>query len=219
MIDLTNELQPRNFTFDLIGPGAGIQLTRGSYRGRLVIPALRRTLYSDDGGKTWRMSEVMRSRLGTETAIVQLENGDLFRSDRMHGGETGLLRRIISVSSNGGDRFSEPTRDAFLLDPRAQGSLLQYTPRRIIHANCASTVQRRFLTLRISEDGKNWVKSVRINNDCGYSSMTKTRDFTIGILWEKTSSSPEVTRAARDAKDLVFEKYSLGQLGFTDIGR
>jgi len=83
--NVTRQLQPSNFTFDIVGPGTGIDIERGPHKGRLVIPALRRTIYSDNGGRTWRMSSVNPSRLGTETAIAELFDGALFRSDRMHG--------------------------------------------------------------------------------------------------------------------------------------
>jgi len=83
----------------------------------------------------------------------------------------------------------------------------------VIHSNWASTKKRRYLTLRLTSDGENWTKSVRINSDCGYSSLTKTRDYRVGVLWEK-KASPDVRRNTDNAKDLVFDKYSLKQLGF-----
>lgn len=207
--DYTGVFNPGRFKMDMVGPGTGIQLTRGPYKGRLVVPALRRTFYKDPG-EDWKVSPVTESKMGTETAIAEMKNGHIVRSDRMHGAQPGAIRRITSFSDDGGESFHEHAKDPKLLDPRCQGSLLTYTPSRIVHANCASTKGRRYLLLRVSRDGENWHDFKRINNDCGYSSMAKTRDYRVGILWEKKAKNFKNPKV----KDIVFDKYSLRDLGF-----
>ncbi len=67
-------------TWDAMGPGVGIQTTGGPHPGRLIIPARRRNIYSDDHGQTWHYQIIPA---GTdEGTIVELADGTLMRNDR-----------------------------------------------------------------------------------------------------------------------------------------
>lgn len=217
--NMTHSLQYPGTKWDAMGPGVGIQLTRGEHAGRLVIPAIRRTIYSDDHGRTWNVSHRLPS-VSSESAIVELADGSIYRNDRPSG-KYGhdFLRRVVSFSNDGGENFSNPEKDEFLFDPKCQGSLLQYTKNRIFFANCATTGgpragynRRRLLTIRMTNNGEDWLSYKTISKDCGYSSMTKTRDYKVGILWEKTSADSKVLAKDRTAKDLVFQKFGLSDL-------
>ncbi len=207
--DLTTQLQFPKTKMDLVGPGAGIQLQTGPHKGRLIIPAARRAFLSDDGGKNWFLSNQL-SDLGSETSIVELENGSILRNDRMKGKyarePNALKRRVLSQSLDGGYNFNDPSTDNQLLDPISQGSMLRYTAKHIFFANCASTEKRRYLTLRMTNDGVTWFNSKKIDNHCGYSSMSKTRDFRVGILYEKANG---VKVGDKFILDLVFRKFPL----------
>lgn len=72
---------------------------------------------------------------------------------------------------------------------RVHSSMLRYTmssPERIFHANLASTVKRRYPTIRISYDGgQTWPIGRRLMEDyAGYTALVKTADFKTGILVE-----------------------------------
>lgn len=190
--DLTKELLPRHYTWDAIGPGAGIQLRYGAKAGRLIIPALGRNLFSDNHGLTWQQQQI---RSGTsEGTIMQLCNGDLLRNDRgASGAFKARRRRQISISSNNGNSWSSWRSSEELLDPLCQASLLRYNdsyPQRLLFLNPATTLpglpNRKKMSVKISyDDGVTWpVERILDSNNGGYSSMAKTEDGQIASLQE-----------------------------------
>lgn len=219
--DFTRHLQPSGTAMDVIGPGVGIQLTQSRYKGRLVIPAAHRTFISDNHGRTWRMSRSIMPKTSSESAIVELDDGTIFRNDRSMGAnrckkdENGKLlpgspkcRRSVSWSENGGDYFTDPSINHRLFDPIAQGSMLRYAPGHIFFANCASTEKRRYMTIQKTLDGKKWFAAKRIDKSCGYSSMAKTRDYHVAILYERRRHS-RYRNPKANPLDLVFKKFKL----------
>ena len=209
--DLTNMLQPRGMKMDLVGPGVGIQLSEGRYKGRLIIPAARRAFISDDGGKSWRLSKLIMPNLSSESSLMELDDGNIIRNDRATAKYKSAKRRVLSYSKDGADSFSNPSVENSLYDPVAQGSMLRYSKGNMFMANCASTVRRRFLTIRRTEDGESWISPKRIDANCGYSSMAKTRDFHLSILYERRSSNAHLW-AGKVPQDLIFKKFKLKDL-------
>lgn len=190
--DVTKELLPRNYTWDVIGPGAGIQLRYGPKAGRLIIPALGRNLYSDNHGLSWQSQPI---RSGTsEGTIMQLCNGDLLRNDRgASGAFRARRRRQISISGNNGNSWSSWRSSEDLLDPLCQASLLRYNysyPQRLIFLNPSTTLtglpNRKKMSVKISyDDGITWpVERMLDANNGGYSSMARTDNGQIASLQE-----------------------------------
>jgi sialidase-1 len=207
--DLTQQVGLPSANYDLVGPGVGIQLTSVPYRHRLVIPALRRTIYSDDGGKTWKKSPLMAEG-GSETAIVELSDGRIYRNDRPTGSMRDKKRRVVSFSSDGGRTFTTPSAAKGLVDPVCEGSLLRYAPERILFANCKSTTNRKDLTIRWGITARDFSSGFKVDGDCGYSSMTKTADYHVGILYEANNHSISGSRKA--PKDLVLRKFKVQRI-------
>jgi len=207
--DMTQQVGLPSAPYDLVGPGVGIQLTSGPHRDRLLIPALRRTIYSDDGGKTWKKSPLMANG-GSETAIVELSDGRIYRSDRPTGSMRDLHRRVVSFSSDGGKTFSTPSAAKGLVDPVCQGSLLRYAPQRILFANCKSTTNRKDLTIRWGVTARDFSKGLKIDSECGYSSMTKTNDFHVAILYEENNRS--ISGSRKLPKNLVLRKFKVKKI-------
>ncbi|MBX2877624.1 MAG: glycoside hydrolase [Saprospiraceae bacterium] len=192
LYDVTKELLPRNYTWDAIGPGAGIQLRHGPKAGRLIIPALGRNLYSDNHGLSWQSQPI---RSGTsEGTIMQLCNGDLLRNDRGSSGAfKARRRRQISISSNNGNSWSSWRSSEDLLDPLCQASLLRFNnsyPQRLIFINPATTLtgltNRKKMRVKVSyDDGVTWpVERTLDANNGGYSSLAKTENAQIASLQE-----------------------------------
>lgn len=190
--EVTKELLPRNYTWDVIGPGTGIQLRYGPKAGRLIIPALGRNLFSDNHGLSWQSQPI---RSGTsEGTIMQLCNGDLLRNDRgASGAFKARRRRQISISSNNGNSWSFWRSSDDLLDPLCQASLLRFNysyPQRLIFLNPATNLtglpNRKKMTVKVSyDDGLTWpVERLLDGNNGGYSSMAKTEDHQIASLQE-----------------------------------
>ncbi len=209
---------------DLIGPGVGIQLRNNPHKNRLVIPSAHRVFISDDGGNSWRLGDNSLSRRSSESSIVELDNGTIFRNDRSSGVNKCLkdsegnylpgsppCRRSLSWSQNKGESFTTPSISNRLYDPIAQGSMLYYSSGNIFFANCDSTVNRRNMTIRKTTTGNNWFSSNRIDASCGYSSMAKTRDYHLAIIYERKSSNWNLNPSQKP-QDIVFKKFRLNEL-------
>ncbi len=220
--DKTASLLPSSFAWDAMGPGIGIQKKYGSNQNRLIIPAIRRNIYSDDGGATWSYQQIPWGT--SEGTIVEESDGTLVRNDRAVSSEWEIYkRRRISrgdIVSNG---FSAWTSDNTLLDPQCQGSIFRYTgapeKSRILFLNPASTERRCKMRIRISYDeGHTWPISRRIHDymteeaSCddgrgGYSSVGKTADNMVGALIEVNELVGGSATASH--RSIEFHKFNL----------
>lgn len=118
-----------------LGPGHGIQLGGG----RLLVPAWLSpgtgghahrpsavtTLYSDDGGASWRAGEIVVEHgpeviNPSETALVELADGRVMANMRS---ESPHHRRLVSTSPGGIGGWSAPRVDEALFEPVCFGSL------------------------------------------------------------------------------------------------
>ncbi len=223
--DLTDTLLPATFTWDAMGPGIGIQVEHGPARGRLIIPAQGRNIYSDDHGETWRY-ELVPTGTG-ETTIVELANGLLMRNDRPVAAEWEDDRaRFVAIGSIESG-FSPFRADRNLPDSRCQASILRYswTPSRILFLNPANNEGsgmpfRCRMTVRLSYDeGATWAESRALFPDLtaieaceqgygGYSSLIATADSDIGALVEHNSDP--LAGAAMDRRHSIdFHRFNL----------
>lgn len=195
--NLTSTLLPPGAIWDAMGPGVGIQKLKSPNIGRLIIPAINRNIYSDDGGVTWQRLNVPAGST-SEGTVTELSSGWVMRNDRAISSvwNSGKRRYVSRGSSTG---FSSFVPDNTLLDPKCQASTLRYNfdaPDRILFLNPASTTNRCKMRVRISyDDGYTWPISRAIypnltpQETCdmgfgGYSSMTKTADYRVGALIE-----------------------------------
>jgi hypothetical protein len=123
------------------GPAHGIQLTRGSKRGRLVVPvwlslgtgghahrpSVTSTIYSDDHGKTWQRGDIAVPDTAefiypNETVVVQLADGRVMLNSRS---ESKRHRRLITISPDGATDWSQPRFDEALLEPICMAGLVR----------------------------------------------------------------------------------------------
>ena len=200
-VDRTEDLVPKTYAWDAVGPGAGIQISEGPHKGRLVVPAIGRNLISDDHGKTWTyeyMLDMSGKKLGgtSESTVVELAGGGILRNDR--ASSTTFKddnRRIVSRSNAAESVWTDFAPNKELLDPLCEGSTMRYSTDvdRIVFLNPASTVERRSQRFRISYDGgKTWPVGRTLGTEFGgYSAMTKTDDFHIAALSELRASGSE----------------------------
>jgi sialidase-1 len=194
-LDITAMTKKPEWTQTVHGPGVGIQ-TR---TGRLVIPCCECkadgvdwnfAIFSDDHGKTWRMSDNEVGPGVNESQVVELADGTLvlnMRSDSSKG------CRIGAVSKDDGRTWSAAFDIPALPDPGCQGSILRYTwaderggKSRILFCNPGTTQSRDRGTIRVSYDeGKTWpVAKMIVKESFGYSCVTALPDGTIGCLFE-----------------------------------
>ncbi|MGL1894484.1 MAG: glycoside hydrolase [Spirochaetaceae bacterium] len=96
-----------------VGPGHGIMIDSGIYKGRLVAPGYidggSLSLYSDDHGLTWQTSDRLDD--GNESEIAQVnEIGDLMMVVRTNSPVSlphAPLKKIYVTSDNGGESWSD----------------------------------------------------------------------------------------------------------------
>mgnify|MGYP001401692868 CR=1 FL=1 len=224
-IDRTTALLPPGYTWDAMGPGIGIQVEKGTAKGRLIIPAGGRNIYSDDHGITWHYKTIPGGTF--EGTIVELNNGLLMRNDRGVAGTWANSRtRFISLGTIEGS-FSAFSGDVNLPDSRCQASIIRYSwsPSCILFLNTANDSgdgmpYRCRMTVRISYDeGVNWAVSRLLYPELtpvetceqgygGYSSMILTADNYIGALVEH-NTNPTAGAAINRRHSIHFNKFNL----------
>lgn len=196
--EITPSTKEEDWTWYATGPGNGIQLKNGKYKGRLVIPcdhnllvgdeSVRRShcILSDDGGKTWRMSEPLE-RETNECAVVELSDGRLLINMRSYHGKN---LRAISTSEDGGETWSGVTLDPKLTEPVCQAALISFGDGQLAFSNPAST-KRDHMTLKLSSDeGKSWPKRLEIySGSSAYSSLVDLGQSRLGLLYERDGYS------------------------------
>lgn len=198
-------------------PGHAIQLTGGSYKGRIYVAAnhsagnpkpdftdyIANAFYSDDHGKAFHISDNVNIPGSNENMAAELTGNNLMLNIRNQRGN--IKQRIVALSSNGGKTWDTAYFDKNLPDPVCQGSILTLGRKNgkavIAVCNNADTSRRDKLTLRISDDeGKTWKKNIlitpantSISDNTAYSDLVKLSNSTIGVMYE-----------AEDYKKIVF---------------
>lgn len=219
-VDITASVKDPSWGWYATGPGVGIQIEHGPYRGRLVIPcdhsfrsANRATgsaafeggahvIYSDDHGQTWKIGGAVRPQMN-ECQAVELSDGEGSLLLNMRN-TSPANRRAQSLSRDGGQTWTTPQYPPELVEPRCQASLLRYNwpsakePGRLLFSNPASP-RRRDLTVRFSrDDGKTWPVSKRLQEGpAAYSCLAVLPDKTIACLYEtgRTNAYERITFA------------------------
>lgn len=195
-------------------PGHALQLTAGKFKGRIYVAAnhsegvpeekfrdyFAHGYYSDDHGRTFRLSDNVDVPGSNESTAAELSDGSLMLNSRNQSGD--IRSRIVSISMDGGATWDTTYFDTNLPDPVCQGSLLSFKSidgkTYIVFSNPADPSRRNNLTLRISsDDGRTWFKNFLIdkdgtdpNNDfTAYSDIVKISETEIGILYERNNYS------------------------------
>jgi sialidase-1 len=204
--EITSEVKKTNWMWYATGPVNGIQLTRGSHAGRLMIPANHtemgadgkmetrsQIIYSDDHGATWHLGGV-EDKFTNESTVVERADGSLLHNMRSnHGGH----RRAVATSTDGGMTWSPVKPDEALIEPVCEGALLRGTwpdngqKSRILFSNPASEKRER-MTVRISYDeGVTWpVAKLLHAGPSAYSCLTMLPGGVVGCLYECGEKRP-----------------------------
>ncbi|HCT79418.1 MAG TPA: neuraminidase [Micromonosporaceae bacterium] len=208
------------------GPMHGIQLTRGSHAGRLVVGANFESfdgvgphvygthlLYSDDRGDSWHIGAETSRDDGTiiaqEVTVVELTDGRIYALARERGTDDG--HRAFAISSDSGESFDAPFRTIPGLEmPDVQASTLRLHAtdqgdqnNRILLSSPAHPVAREVMTVRSSwDEGRSWDTwnqgKVIHWGPTAYSDMVKLSADEIGLMYEAGAASPyESIRYAR----------------------
>jgi sialidase-1 len=220
--DITADVKPKDWNWYATGPGNGIQLTSGKFKGRLVIPCDHRVgasqenkenwdkagrshvIYSDDHGLTWKLGCSTDFAMN-ECAVAELPDGTLQLNSRSYRGKAC---RGVSLSKDGGATWEPTTDDPALVESVCQASLIrcrwtgeQREPRdALLFANPAVPKGRHHLTVKLSQDqGQTWSHSRLVwEGSSAYSSLAQLADGEIGLLYERN-----------DYKQLTFTRFPL----------
>ena len=191
-------------------PGHAFQFQRGDYKGRIYVAANHSEgnpqdefkdyqahgFYTDDHGKTFKISESIKFPGSNESIAAELQDGRMIMSTRNQRGD--IRSRILAYSEDGGATWSEQYFEKSLPDPVCQGSILSFQDETgntiLAHSNNADEDDRNNLTLKISNDlGKTWSKSILIDRKdvpkgktwTAYSDLVLLDPQTLGILYER----------------------------------
>jgi sialidase-1 len=200
-IDVSNELKPSNAVTCASGPGIGIQLHKGKFAGRLVMPFnsqdpqknfVNWVAFSDDAGKTWkRGAEVPQEGMQlNEVQVAETADGSLYLNSRRW--RSGAPLRKVSWSQDGGATWAKATEDAALPEPVCQGSLLAATHAgkpAIFFLNPAGKGRANGTFRRSDDGGKTWAESTLLfPGPFAYSSMAQV-GADVGVLYEPASNT------------------------------
>ena len=197
------------------GPGNGIQIVRGRYKGRIVVPANHsdrtseghfyraHVICSDDAGESWSLGGIAGPATN-ESAVAELDDGSLLLNMRSYAGRN---RRALSVSRDGGATWSAPKLHEALVEPVCQASMIRVdagATGSLLFSNPESETARERLTVRASADGgATWHRTnVVYPGSAAYSSMAVLADGRIGILFERDRST-RISFAAFNAEELI----------------
>jgi len=207
--EITADVKKQDWGWYATGPGVGIQLQRGSHKGRLVIPCDHREMvdgkevmvshvfFSHDRGQSWKLGGSL-DRHTDECQVVELGSGELMMNARNYWGREGGKperggKRAIARSNDGGATWSALEFDSTLIEPVCQASIIAIDAagkpgaQLLVFTNPASTKKREQLTLRISHDeGKSWPFTRTIEaGSAAYSCLTWLGDGCLGLIYER----------------------------------
>jgi sialidase-1 len=196
------------------GPGHGIQLKGG----RLVVPVwlslgtggsghgsgVTATIYSDDGGKTWKPGEVAVPSTDewnspNEATVAELSDGSVMLNARS---PSKANRRLVTTSADGATKWSKPKFDDALPEPICEGSLLAIPGKKALLFSNPDNLEkagaktppapgtgrdRKNVTVRLSEDdGKTWTAKRSIESGfSAYSDLAALKDGTVLLFYER----------------------------------
>lgn len=191
-------------------PGHGFQFVSGPNKGRIYIAGNHNAgdpqpqdkdwnahaYYSDDHGKTFKLSEKVPFASTNESLAAQIADNSIYMSSRNQSYTPKT--RIISISHDGGQTWVSSQPDANLPDPVNQASVLSWKKGNtfiLAHSNAADENKRDNLTLRLSKDqGKTWYFNKVVAKSpegykggayAAYSDIVLVKKNTIGVLYEK----------------------------------
>lgn len=196
------------------GPGHGIQLTSG----RLLVPvwvslgtgggghgdSVSATIYSDDGGKTWKPGAVAIPNTKdwtspNECCVAELSDGTVMLNARS---PSKANRRLVTFSGDGATKWTKPKFDDALPDPVCMGSLLAVPDKKVLLFSNPDNLERagaktppapgsgrdrKNVSVRLStDDGKTWTAKQTVESGfSAYSDLARAKDGTILLFYER----------------------------------
>ncbi|MFE5921746.1 sialidase family protein [Streptomyces sp. NPDC002285] len=211
--DITGQVKPSNWRWYATGPGHAIALRRGPHAGRLVVASNHsaapapgsgdtgqeskyygaHAIYSDDGGRSWRMGFVDDSYDGfsnaNESTAAELPDGRLYFNSRDQNG-TSAGNRLDSHSGDGGETLDRPytVQPALNEVPVVEGSVLQLPGVRgalLFSGPSVPTARQSMAVWRSTDGGATFTKALTLSQQrAAYSDLVPLGRGVVGILYE-----------------------------------
>ena len=203
--EITTSVKQENWTWYATGPCHGIQLKRGSHRGRLLVPCdhieaeskkyFSHSIYSDDHGLNWKLGGSTPRDQVNECTMAELSDGKLMLNMRNY--DRAQKSRKVAISEDGGESWSDLSSDTVLIEPICQASMFmvfaeEEKKNTLLFLNPADKNKRQNMTLRISrDDGASWMGSlVLFGGPAAYSDLTQLSNGNIGCFYEAGNLNP-----------------------------
>jgi sialidase-1 len=198
--DITASTKLPDWTWYATGPGAGIQMQRGSHAGRLLIPCdhieaeskryYSHVIFSDDGGATWQLGGSTPRDQVNECEVAELEDGRLLLNMRNY--DRAQRTRQQAWSSDAGHSWQDQRHVPELIEPICQASLRRYSWAQagqagvLLFSNPASREGRSRMSLRASfDDGATWPQRALLDaGPAAYSCLQVLADGSVVCLYE-----------------------------------
>lgn len=199
--EITASVKDPEWTWYATGPCHAIQLTKGKYKGRIVVPCNHgvfgegthsHVFYSDDGGNTFHLGG--SPMLGNEATVAELGNGDLLlnmRGPRSKDRVTKGAARLVAISHDGGVSFDEAYSEYALIEPVCNASIINYyrkdkASRTLLFSNPEHKTKRKNMSIRQSNDsGKTWKTVCRLSDSpAAYSDLLILDNGDVAIFYE-----------------------------------
>lgn len=215
------------------GPGRGMQIKNGEYKGRLIVPvydtAQSGIIYSDDHGATWNYAKGPSTKKAamSESQIVEMPDGTLHVYARSTGSKIAE-----AVSLDGGKTWTEAAYVPGMTQPGwgsqlsviRYGGLIEGKPALIMSTPAGVGNYRRDGRVKIglitdtekegSEKYKiDWTYDYSVdskNAGFAYSCLSELPNHQIGLMYEKYDSYNPAELHSQDI--MKYEELSLSEL-------
>jgi sialidase-1 len=207
--EITKMTKKNDWTWYATGPCHAIQLTKGKYKGRIVVPCdhaylsdtmsvyRSHLIYSDDLGKSWHIGGISADD-GNESSVVELSDGTLMLNMRSSGKSREKEKcRLVAISKDGGESLGETKFEKQLSEPVCQGSILNYLngdkiTSKLLFSNPSNPDKRRGMTIKLSMDnGTTWNVVYSFEDvPAAYSDLVVLPTGNVGILYENGLKRP-----------------------------
>ncbi len=172
------------------------------------------TLYSDDHGTTWKVSNNRATESGNEAKVVELDENTLLMSIRNHA--KGW--RIFCKSYDGGVNWQSAYTNETLKDADCNGDILAHNyngKRYLLHSLPNSASRREYVSVFVSDDdGETWNHHKQlVDGPAAYSSLTILPNGEVGCLIEEGHDGTHRTTHDPDsAFNIIFHRFSMDWL-------
>jgi len=215
--EITKDVKLSGWSWYATGPGSGIQVEGGDYKGRLIVASdhiekgtnkyYSHIIYSDDHGDSWNLGGRTPKDQVNECEVVELSDNRLMLNMRNY--DRSQSSRQIAYSSNGGYSWDNMQYSEELIEPICQASILRFDANNktyLLFSNPAHKSKRENMTIKVSsDDGKTWPASRTIfKGPSAYSDLVAF-DGRIGLYYEAGNEGPYdgIVWESFDASDLI----------------